>query len=117
MEDYQHYLIDCKYFENLNKKILDIFKELQIEKNLLTLKNYIFGYKCSNKQYDDINMFLTMVIFTIYKTYHTSDKKLKRINPIPILRIEVDKHIQYLQHKNYKIPKIFSKAQNILTTQ
>jgi hypothetical protein len=43
----------------------------------LKLKHLIFGYKISDNNYYGVNYFITILGFSIYKSYKTEDKKCK----------------------------------------
>ena len=58
-------------------KIQQILKKSNIE-NFVTLKH--IGYKIFDKDYFDFNYFLTILGFSIYKSYYVSEQKTKQVN-------------------------------------
>jgi hypothetical protein len=42
--------------------------------------NFVFGYKIFDKCYYDLNYFLTIIGFSIYKAYYISEQKTKRLD-------------------------------------
>jgi hypothetical protein len=74
-EDYLHYFISCPYLKEFWVKIQQILKKSKIE-NCVTLKHIVFGYKIFDKDYFDLNYFLTILGFPIYKAYYVSEHLL-----------------------------------------
>ena len=66
-EDYMylHYFMSCPYLKEFWVKIQQILKKSNIE-NFVTLKQIVFGYKIFDKDYFDLNYFLTILGFSIY---------------------------------------------------
>ena len=58
--------------------IYNLFKSNNLEFTL-KLKHLIFGYKISHKKYD-VNYFITILGFSIYKSYYLSEQKIKNVN-------------------------------------
>ena len=56
------------------EKIYNLFKSNNLEITL-KLKHLIFGYKISDKDYYDVNYFITFLAFSIYKSYYLSEQK------------------------------------------
>ena len=54
-------------------------KKSKIE-NFVTLKHIVFGYKIFDKDYFDFKYFLTILGFSIYKTYYVSEQKTKQVH-------------------------------------
>ena len=75
-EDYLHYFITCSFLKTLWEKIYNLFKSNNLEFTL-KLKHLIFGYKISDNNYFGVNYFITILGFSIYKSYKTEDKKCK----------------------------------------
>jgi hypothetical protein len=46
----------------------------------LKLKHLIFGYKISDNNYYGVNYFITILGFSIYKSYYLSEQKTKNVN-------------------------------------
>jgi hypothetical protein len=46
----------------------------------LKLKHLIFGYKISDNNYYGVNYFITILSFSIYKSYYLSEQKTKNVN-------------------------------------
>jgi hypothetical protein len=45
--------------------------------NFVTLRHIVFGYKIFDKDYFYFNYFLSILGFSIYKTYYVSEQKTK----------------------------------------
>ena len=60
-------------------KINEMKKKIKSENNI-RLQHLIFGYNLFYKEYFHLNYFLTILTFTIYKSYHVSEQKTKKID-------------------------------------
>ena len=60
------------------------------------LKHLIFGNKISDKHYYDVNYFITILEFLIYKSYYLSEQKTKNVNVIFIY--EFNKRIDDIKY-------------------
>jgi hypothetical protein len=72
--------------------LLDIrilLEKLRIEIHIFLLKNLVFGYKIEDKSYNSINYFLTILLFTIYKSHYVSKQKENHINVFQLFKIEL----------------------------
>ena len=78
-EDYSHYFMTYIFFNKFFGEIKELLKKSGIE-NDITLYHLVFGYKIFDKNYYDLNYFLTIVGFSIYKGYYISDQKTKRVD-------------------------------------
>jgi len=47
--------------------------------------NMIIGYKVHLKEYQDFNIIIFQIIYTIYKSYFKSERRKKHINMLTIL--------------------------------
>jgi hypothetical protein len=78
------------------------------------LKHLIFGYKISDKNYYDVNYFITILGFSIYKSYYLSEQKTKNVNVYKNFIFEFNKRIDDIKYhrKNnsflYAVKKINS---------
>jgi hypothetical protein len=70
-EDYSHYFTTYIFFKEFWGKIKEALKKYGIEN--YTLYHLVFGYKIFDKSYYDF--ILTIVGFSIYKTYYISEQK------------------------------------------
>jgi hypothetical protein len=64
-------------------------KGLGIETKM-TLKHIVLGYKIDDKNYHALNFLITVVAFSIYKSYYISEQKTKYIN---VYRIFANEYI------------------------
>ena len=65
-EDHLHYFITCSLFKSNNLEFT------------LKLKHLIFGYTISDNNYYGVNYFITILGFSIYKSYYLSEQKTKK---------------------------------------
>ena len=102
-DDYEHYFINCKSVEILWITITNILIELNFNKNLRNLKYIVFGYKISHEEYNDINVVISIIGFTIYKHFHLSNQRRDFINIKLLFKNEIRKKLQLTGYQKYKI--------------
>jgi hypothetical protein len=83
-EDYDHFFMSCKYLDIFWNKINEMLKKVQFENNI-KLQHLIFGYKIFDKEYFHLNYFLTILAFTIYKSYYVFRVQVPLKYPCEIL--------------------------------
>ena len=86
------------------EKIYYLFKSNNLEISL-KLKHLIFGYKISDKNYYGVNYFITILGFSIYKSYYLSEQKTKNVNVYTIFIYEFNKRIDEI--KNHSMNNSF----------
>ena len=67
----------------------NLFEKIKLGNHILTLKNLVLGYKINEKEYYDINYLLTIIMFTIYKSYCVSEHKNKNVDVYSIFKKEL----------------------------
>ena len=67
-------------------------KDLGIETKI-TLKHIVLGYKIDDKNYLALNFLITVVGFSIYKSYNISEQKTKYIDVHKIFIIQIQNEI------------------------
>ena len=103
-EDYLHYFITCSFLKTFWEKIYNLFKSNNLE-FALKLKHLIFGYKISDYNYYDVNYFIIILGFSIYKSYYLSEQKTKNVNVYTFVIYELNKRIDDI--KNHSMNNIF----------
>ena len=91
-EDYSHYFITCTFLKEFWTKFQNLMKGLGIE-NKITLNHIVLGYKIDDKNYLALNFLITVVGFSIYKSYYISEQKTKYIDVYKIFANEYIKRI------------------------
>ena len=91
-EDYSHYFITCTFLKEFWTKFQNLMKGLGIE-NKITLNHIVLGYKIDDKNYLALNFLITVVGFSIYKSYYISEQKTKYIDVNRIFANEYIKRI------------------------
>jgi hypothetical protein len=81
----------------------NLFSKLKLDEHILTLKNLVTGYKIK-EEYDDMNYLLTIIGFTISKSYYASNQRREICDIINILVREIKLILFY--EKNDHIRKI-----------
>jgi hypothetical protein len=87
-EDHLHYFITCSFFKTFREKIFNLFKSNNLEITL-KLTHLIFGYKISDKNYYGVNYFITILSFSIYKSYYLSEQKTKKCKCLEFFYIRI----------------------------
>lgn len=114
-EDYEHYFITCRYLENFWVKMNKIIKQIQFGTHLISLKHIIFGYKNAVEEYNSINIFLTIIMFSIYKAYCMTNGKESIIDVYEIFRMEFQNYIFLFNHlKKDKTSNLLHQIENVL---
>ena len=95
------------FFKTFWKKIYNLFKSNNLEFTL-KLKHLIFGYKIIDNNYYGVNYLITILGFSIYKSYYLSEKKTKNVNVYKFFIYELNKRIDEI--KNHSMNNSFSHA-------
>ena len=90
-------LLHVLFFKRFVNKYIIFFKVIIIE-IILKLKHLIFSYKISDKNYYGVNYFITILGFSIYKSYYLSEQKTKNANVYTIFIYEVNKRIDGVKY-------------------
>lgn len=91
-EDYSHYFFSCSYLTRFWQQIYDLLKRSNLD-FLIKLQNLIFGYKITDNKYYSINYLITIISFSIYKSYYVSEQKTKNIDVYRIFVNEYTKRV------------------------
>jgi hypothetical protein len=75
-------------------KINEMLKEIKIE-NSIRLQHLVLGYKIFDKEYFSPKLFLTILAFTIYKSYYVSEQKTMTIDIHMLFTNEFQRKIKY----------------------
>ena len=70
----------------------------------LKLKHLIFGYKISDNNYYGVNYFITILGFSMYKSYYLYEQKTTNVNVYKICIYELNKRIDEI--KNHSMNNI-----------
>jgi hypothetical protein len=92
MYSYLHYFITFFFFKTFWEKIYNLFQSNNLEFTL-KLKHLVFGYKISDNNYYGVNYFITILGFSIYKSYYLSEQKTKNVNVYTNFIYELNKRI------------------------
>ena len=113
IENYEHFFLSCQYLDNFWEKITQILEQLMIGRHVLNLKSLVFGYKIEDKDYFCINFILTIMLFSIHKSYYLSEQKTKKVHVFEIFKQEFLNAVETYQIGNY-VPKLIKKLKDIL---
>ena len=64
-------------------------RKIYFDKNFKKLQYIVIGYKIRDKHFTELNILLNLIGFVIYKTYHLSEQKEKRLNVVNIFKHEL----------------------------
>jgi hypothetical protein len=67
------------FFQKVFGEITEELRKSGIENDII-LYHFVFGYRIFDKNYYDLNYFLTIVGFSILKAYYISEQKTKRVD-------------------------------------
>ena len=84
------------FFETFWENIYNLFQSNNLEITL-KLTHLIFGYKISDKNYYGVNYFITILSFSIYKSYYLSEQKTKNVNFYNFFIYELNKRIDEIK--------------------
>ena len=87
-EDYEHFFLKCQFFHEFWKKIYVLVSKIKIGSHIFNFKTLVLGYKIHHPMYNDINLFLTVLIFSVHKSTHISNYKQKGIYAYAVFRNE-----------------------------
>jgi hypothetical protein len=79
--------------------------------NLNEINNLLHkGYKIEDEYYNSINYFLTILLFTIYKSHYVSKQKENHINVLQLFKIELKNRFELNKlvncHTNVFVQKV-----------
>ena len=117
LEDYEHFFITCKYFENFWKNIKILLACLNIGEHSINLGTLVYGYKIVDKDYYGVNYLFTIIFFTIYKVYYASEQKRNKVNAFKCFKNHLFEIYEYRLLRNDYIYKFIGKVVNILKTE
>ena len=81
------------FLKRFGKKYINFFQSNNLEFTL-KLKHLIFGNKISDNNYYGVNYFITILGFSIYKSYYlSSEQKTKNVNVYTNFIYELNKRI------------------------
>ena len=110
IDDYEHYFISCKSLDSFWNDVKILLEKLRIGIHILSLKNLVFGYKIEDEYYNSINYFLTILLFTIYKSHYVSKQKENHINVLQLFKIELKNRFELNKlvncHTNVFVQKV-----------
>ena len=89
IEDYEHYFIQCTYYQSLWSFLEVTLQLIGIQKNIRILRYILLGCKIQDVNYREFNILLNVIGYVIYKAYHISDQKRESINLIYLLKKEL----------------------------
>ena len=87
----QHMMLECSYFREFFVKIKQIFSSLGIVNINFDLYTLICGYKVDLSEYVNVNLILSLIFFTVYKTWMMVYVKRIYSNPLIQLSVEMNK--------------------------
>lgn len=93
-EDYEHFFFKCHHVTDFINEMYKLLSFIGYGKHLLNVKCLVLGYKIDDNAYYDINELLTIVYFSIYKSYFQSNKRTKNISILSTFKKEITSYIE-----------------------
>ena len=103
--------MSCKYLDIFWNKIKEMLKKVQFENNI-RLQHLVFGYKTFDKEYFHLHYLLTILTFTIYKSYYVSEQKTKTIDVYLLYKNEFQRKMK--ENKLLGMNSLFNHISNKL---
>ena len=97
-DNYQHFFIDCEFLKDLWNKITDKMNIINFCKKI-NLIDIVFGYKIGDRHYNDINLIITLIGFSIYKSFYTSEQRTKSADIYNIFKKEFELYFEQMCKK------------------
>ena len=79
----------------------------------LKLKHLIFGYKISDKNYYGVNYFITILSFSIYKSYYLSEQKTTNVNVYKMFIYKFNKRIDEIKDQRRNSSLLYAMKKKI----
>ena len=105
-EDYQHLFIDCPFNNYFWDKISTLLDNLDLGRHIINMKNIVFGYKIWDEAYYELNVLITLISFSIYK----SEKKITNIDLWKVFKNELRNYIEVRMAMRRTVPNVIIKA-------
>jgi len=116
LETLDHFLSHCRYLDQTWNTLTDIFKHLNLHQNIRCIKHVAIGYKISYNAYDDINLIISYIVFSIYKAYFISERRQKQLNILKIVYNEFKALDNYHKQKTINHTLITKFMNNLQTS-
>ena len=69
-------LYNKKYWQEVKKMTTNLY----IGDHVFNLESLVFGCKIYDQAYFDLNLLITLILFSIYKAYYISNEKQKNVD-------------------------------------
>ena len=83
---------------------------LYIGDHVFNLETLVFGYKIYDQAYFDLNLLITLILFSIKKTYYISNQKKKKLHIFTIHKHEVNNVLNANNFRQVKTGNFTSRA-------
>ena len=113
VDSYQHFFIDCKLVTKFWKSVYEIFGKTGI-KTKFKLKHIVVGYKINDMEYDNVNLILTILGFSIYKAFYMSEQRKKSVDTMKIFKTEFNVYFECITKINVNKSNLIWKFYKIL---
>ena len=87
-EDYEHLFVNCQYLTTFWSKIKNLLQKVKMGTHILNFRILMGGYKVDDCCYYDVNYFITIILYVIYKSGFISDQKSKHIDIYSLFKKE-----------------------------
>jgi hypothetical protein len=83
---------------------------LSIGDHVFNLETLVFGCKIYDQAYFDLNLLITLILFSIYKAYYISNQTQKKVEIFKMLKDEVNNVFDTNSVRQIKTGHFISKA-------
>ena len=95
VDSYQHFFIDCKVLSQFWHSVYEILGKIGITIKF-KLRHIVIGYKINDMEYDNLNLILTVLGFSIYKAFYMSEERKKYVDTLKIFKTEFNAYFEYV---------------------
>ena len=89
IENYDHLFIECPVVQRLWKHADLRFKKYRFAKSMKTLEYLVIGYKPNQSNYVELNNILSIISYSIFKSYCISENRKKYLDILYFAKAEV----------------------------
>jgi hypothetical protein len=111
LDNYEHFFVTCNSLTSFWVKVTRLLEATGFSKKLVSLKSIVLGYRVDNNSYLEINYFLTIVGFSIYKSYYVSELRTKPVDIYALMKRELSYRLAVMSHRDTKLGVILKTLQ------
>jgi hypothetical protein len=114
LETYEHFFIKCACLHSFWLKIGRVLEQIGFSDKLVSLKSIVLCYRVENRGYSEINYFLTVLGFSIYKSYYVSELRTKQIDTYKLMKREMLYRLKIMRYRGITLGTVFNALPNLM---